>query len=126
MPEDLVWCCSSTGWIMLMLITFPAWSLGAGLFVHFAKLTPKALLDTLQYYPITSIWLVSSKYASLVLEDLKSCRFLKLNHCASGGEVINPKVTELWKEATGLEIRLMYGQTETVCRLNKRHASVNR
>ena len=94
---------------------FAAWSVGAGIFVHF-EMDPKALLNTLQYYPITSIWGIPRIYAFLVLENLKSCRFLKLNHCASGGEMINPKVMALWKEATGLDIKVAYGQTEMVRR----------
>ena len=97
-----------------MLLAFAAWSLRAGIFVHFADLTPKELLVTLQSYPITSMSLGPAKYARLLLEDLTSCSFLRLNHCVTGGEVISPRLITLWKEATGLDIRVMYGQTEMV------------
>lgn len=32
----------------------------------------------------------------------------------SGGEPLNPEVMEQWKSQTGLDIREVYGQTETV------------
>ena len=102
-----------------MLLTFAPWSLGAGIFVHFADLTPKELLVALQCYPVTSIWLGPVKYARLLLEDLRSCSFSRLNHCVTGGEVISKRLITLWKEATGLDIRVMYGQTEMVGRVVK-------
>ena len=97
-----------------MFLTFAPWSLGAGIFVHFADLTPKELLVTLQCYPVTSVWFVPKKYANLLLEDLRSCSFSKLNHCATGGEMISKRLITLWKEATGLDIKVTYGQTEMV------------
>ncbi|KAI4531661.1 hypothetical protein MG293_018175 [Ovis ammon polii] len=43
-----------------------------------------------------------------------SYKFKSLKHCVSGGEPINPEVTEQWRNRTGLDIYEGYGQTETV------------
>jgi acetyl-CoA synthetase len=43
---------------------------------------------------------------------------LKLRHCMSAGEPLNPEVIRAWKEAFNLDIYDFYGQTETVCVLS--------
>ena len=50
----------------------------------------------------------------MVQEDLASYKISQLRHCLSGGEPLNPDVIEEWRDATGLEIREGYGQSETV------------
>ncbi|KAJ6659739.1 hypothetical protein lerEdw1_018454 [Lerista edwardsae] len=53
-------------------------------------------------------------YRMLVHHNLTSYKFLRLKHCVSAGEPINPEVMEQWKKETGLDIYEGYGQTETV------------
>lgn len=45
---------------------------------------------------------------------LSRYKFKKLQHCATGGEPLNPEVLEQWKTQTGLDLHEGYGQTETV------------
>jgi len=52
--NDLVWVTTPTGWSVLLLMTFfNNWSVGAGAFVHYKKVTARETLETLQEYPIT-------------------------------------------------------------------------
>ena len=51
----------------------------------------------------------------MVQEDLASYKLPLLRHCLSAGEPLNPEVIDEWRDATGLEIREGYGQSETVC-----------
>ena len=50
----------------------------------------------------------------MVQEDLASYKLPQLRHCLSAGEPLNPEVIDEWRDATGLEIREGYGQSETV------------
>ena len=50
----------------------------------------------------------------MVQEDLASYKLSQLRHCLSAGEPLNPEVIDEWRDATGLEIREGYGQSETV------------
>lgn len=81
--------------------------------VHYDRLSAEGTLETLQAHPITSVFLFPTTITGLI-QDLKSFRFPKLRHCTCGGEPPNPSVLQQWKEATGLDIREFYGQTETV------------
>ena len=49
----------------------------------------------------------------LISEDLTKYDFQHLRHCVSAGEPLNPEAMEVWKEATGIDIYDIYGQTET-------------
>ena len=50
----------------------------------------------------------------MIQEDLDKYKFPRLRHCVSAGEPLNPEVMDRWRDATGLQIREGYGQSETV------------
>jgi acetyl-CoA synthetase len=53
----------------------------------------------------------------LIQQDLSKYR-LRLRHCMSAGEPMNPEVIKIWKQNFGLDIYDFFGQTETVCVLS--------
>lgn len=115
--KDLVWVTTPTGWSVLLIMTFfNNWSVGAGAFVHYKKVTAKEALETLQEYPITKAQFRPSVYMRALDEsDLKSFRFPSLKLCFVAGEPSNKQMLSRWKEQTGVELWDFYGQTETVC-----------
>ena len=68
-------------------------------------------------YGVTTFCAPPTVYRLLIQLDLPSYN-LKLRHCMSAGEPLNPEVIRAWKEAFDLEIYDFYGQTETVCVLS--------
>ncbi|MDI3280681.1 MAG: AMP-binding protein [Bacillota bacterium] len=116
-PDDLHWNMSDTGWAKAAWSSFfGPWHMGATVFVHKAtgKFNPTRTLEILARYPITSICASPTIYRLFVQEDLSRYRFPHLRSCVAAGEPLNPEVIRIWQEATGLEIRDGYGQTETV------------
>uniref|UniRef100_F6UWX0 medium-chain acyl-CoA ligase n=1 Tax=Ornithorhynchus anatinus TaxID=9258 RepID=F6UWX0_ORNAN len=120
---DILWSTSDTGWIVAAILAlFGSWSVGAGVFVHrLERFEPATILTTLSRFPITALSMAPTAYR-LMVQNLESRKPLgRLRHCISAGEPLNPEVMEKWKASTGLEIRDVYGQTETgvVCAVTK-------
>ena len=115
-PEDLHWNISDTGWAKSAYASFfGPWLQGACVFVyHSARFESLAILETLQKFPISTFCSPPTAYRMMVQEDLASYKLPQLRHCLSGGEPLNPEVIDEWRDATGLEIREGYGQSETV------------
>ncbi|XP_072337748.1 acyl-coenzyme A synthetase ACSM3, mitochondrial-like isoform X2 [Scyliorhinus torazame] len=115
-PSDVIWNTSDTGWVKSAWSSiFSPWIQGSCAFAHeMPRFKPKAVLEVLSNYPITTFCSPPTAYRMLVQCDVSSYRFKSLKHCVTGGEPINPEVMEKWKEQTGLDIYEGYGQTETV------------
>ena len=95
---------------------FLPWSVGAGTFVHYKKMTAREALKTLHKYPITKAQFRPAIYMKALDEnDLKRCRFPSLKCCFVAGEPSNKQMLRGWKEATGVGLWDNYGQTEVVC-----------
>ncbi len=77
----------------------------------------EGLMNAMADYGVTTFCAPPTVYRMLVQLDLKKYN-LKLRHCMSAGEPLNPEVIRIWKDAFGLDIYDMYGQTETVCVLS--------
>jgi len=75
------------------------------------------LLRAMDKYGVTTFCAPPTVYRMLIQLDLSKYN-LKLRHCMSAGEPLNPEVIRVWKKAFGLEIYDFYGQTETVCVLS--------
>ena len=74
----------------------------------------KEALETLQNYPVTSVFFLPAMYNGAVKEDLKSFHFPKLRSCSTGAEPMDKAAMLKWKEATGIVLEQVYGSTETV------------
>jgi len=116
-PTDLHWCITDTGWgKAAWSCLFGPWQAGACVFAvaGHGKFEAPTALRTLAQYPITTWCVPPTALRLIVREDLTAYRLLRLRHCTSAGEALNPEVFNIWKNATGLTIYEGYGQTETV------------
>jgi acetyl-CoA synthetase len=118
--KDLHWTVSDTGWAKA------AWGKLFGQMIVGAAIiqweTPgrfdaDGLLRAMEKYGVTSFCAPPTVYRMLIQLDLSKYD-LKLRHCMSAGEPLNPEVIRVWKKAFGLDIYDFYGQTETVCVLS--------
>ncbi len=117
---DLHWTVSETGWAKAAWgKLFGQMIVGAGV-IQWAtpgRFNPDGLLRKMEQYGVTTFCAPPTVYRLLIQQDLSKYN-LKLRHCMSAGEPLNPEVIRVWKEAFGLDIYDFYGQTETVCVLS--------
>jgi len=118
--KDLHWTVSETGWAKA------AWGKLFGQMIVGAAViqweTPgrfdaDGLLRAMEKYGVTTFCAPPTVYRMLIQMDLSKYS-LRLRHCMSAGEPLNPEVIRVWKKAFGLDIYDFYGQTETVCVLS--------
>ena len=112
-PGDLVWCTAASGWSKSARNVFIApWLRGATALVHDARLDPAERLEVVEREGVNVLCMAPTEYRVIAkrvaLRPLPSLRQL-----VAAGEALNPEVLSAWREATGLEIRDGYGQTET-------------
>ena len=115
--NDLHWNISDTGWAKAAWSSlFGPWICGASLFVQHTvgRFEPQDVLTLLEKYPVTTMCSAPTIYRLLVQQDLDAFQPAALRHCVAAGEPLNPEVIDVWRKATGLEIRDGYGQTESV------------
>ena len=67
----------------------------------------------MQYLKLTSFCAPPTIYRFLIKEDLKAYDLSSIKHCGIAGEPLNPEVFYQFKEATGLEVKEGFGQSET-------------
>ncbi|XP_051857484.1 acyl-coenzyme A synthetase ACSM2A, mitochondrial-like [Antechinus flavipes] len=121
-PSETMWGITDTGWILNILGTFlEPWISGACSFVHhLKKMDPMIIIKTLSRYPINVMIAPPMLYRMLLKQDLTSYKFQSLHSCVSSGETLLPETLQKWEMQTGLNIKEIYGQTETgiLCRSN--------
>jgi acyl-coenzyme A synthetase/AMP-(fatty) acid ligase len=112
-PGDLVWCTAASGWSKSARNAFIApWIRGAAALLHDARFDPGERLDLLEREGVNVLCMAPTEYRVIakraLLRPIASLRGL-----VAAGEALNPEVLRAWEEATGLQIRDGYGQTET-------------
>jgi len=112
-PGDLVWCTAASGWSKSARNAFIApWIRGAAALLHDARFDPAERLDLIEREGVNVLCMAPTEYRVIAkratLRPLASLRGL-----VAAGEALNPEVLRAWEEATGLQIRDGYGQTET-------------
>ncbi|HTD10379.1 MAG TPA: AMP-binding protein [Solirubrobacteraceae bacterium] len=112
-PGDLVWCTAASGWSKSARNVFIApWLSGASALLHDARFDPNERLELLERERVNVLCMAPTEYR--VIAKRATLRPLAdLRGMVAAGEALNPEVLRAWKEATGLEIRDGYGQTET-------------
>lgn len=118
--SDLHWTVSETGWAKAAWgKLFGQMLLGAAILQRQApgRFDAATVLAIMERYGVTTFCAPPTVYRMMVQLNLQKYT-LKLRHCASAGEPLNPEVIKVWKEAFGLDIYDGYGQTETVCILS--------
>ena len=112
-PGDLVWCTAASGWSKSARNAFIApWIRGAAALLHDARFDAPQRLDLIERERVNVLCMAPTEYRVIAkratLRPLASLRGL-----VAAGEALNPGVLRAWEEATGLQIRDGYGQTET-------------
>ena len=112
-PGDLVWCTASSGWSKSARNVFIApWLRGAAALLHDARFDPAERLDLLERERVNVLCMAPTEYR-VIAKRTQLRRFPDLRGVVAAGEALNPEVLRAWEEATGLQIRDGYGQTET-------------
>ncbi|MCK9253131.1 MAG: AMP-binding protein [Clostridiales bacterium] len=113
-PEGLHLTVSETGWAKSVWgKLYGQWIMEAGIYVYdYDRFDPLALLERLQDDQVTTFCAPPTIYRFLIKQDLKRFDLSRLQHCTIAGEALNPEVYERFLEATGLELKEGYGQTE--------------
>ncbi|MGI9100086.1 MAG: AMP-binding protein [Solirubrobacteraceae bacterium] len=112
-PGELVWCTAASGWSKSARNAFIApWIRGAAALLHDARFDPAERLELLERERVNVLCMAPTEYRVIAkratLRPIASLRGL-----VAAGEALNPEVLRAWEEATGLQIRDGYGQTET-------------
>jgi acetyl-CoA synthetase len=112
-PGELVWCTAASGWSKSARNVFIApWLSGAAALLHDARFDPQERIELLARERVNVLCMAPTEYR--VIAKRASLRALPdLRGMVAAGEALNPEVLRAWREATELEIRDGYGQTET-------------
>ena len=110
---ELVWCTAAAGWSKSARNAFIApWLRGAAALLHDGRFDPDERLDVVERERVAVLCMAPTEYRVIAkragLRPLPSLRQL-----VAAGEALNPEVGRAWREATGLDVRDGYGQTET-------------
>ncbi|MGA2320634.1 MAG: AMP-binding protein [Solirubrobacteraceae bacterium] len=110
---ELVWCTAASGWSKSARNVFIApWLSGACALLHDARFDPHERLELVASERVNVLCMAPTEYR--VIAKRATLRELPdLRGMVAAGEALNPEVLGAWREATGLEIRDGYGQTET-------------
>ncbi len=112
-PGELVWCTAASGWSKSARNVFIApWLAGAAALLHDERFDPHERLQLLARERVNVLCMAPTEYR--VLAKRATLRPLAdLRSMVAAGEALNPEVLRAWRQATGLDIRDGYGQTET-------------
>ncbi len=110
---DLVWCTAASGWSKSARNVFIApWLTGAAALLHDARFDPAQRLEILAAEQVNVLCMAPTEYR-VIAKRVALRRVPSLHGLVAAGEALNPEVLRAFKEATALEIRDGYGQTET-------------
>ncbi len=111
--NELIWCTAASGWSKSARNVFMApWLMGAPALLHDARFDPHERLDLIEREQVSVLCMAPTEYRVIAKRaELRALPSLK--GMVAAGEALNPEVLKVWRDATGLDIRDGYGQTET-------------
>jgi len=110
---DVVWCTAASGWSKSARNAFIApWLRGATAVIHDGRFDPEERLAIAERERVNTLCMSPTEYR-IVAKRTTIPRIATLRSCIAAGEALDPAVIAAWREATGIEIRDGYGQTET-------------
>ena len=110
---DLVWCTASSGWSKSARNAFIApWLRGATGLLHDGRFDPEARLEMIEREGVNVLCMAPTEYR-LIARRATLRNLPSLQGLVAAGEALNPEVLHAWRDATGLDVRDGYGQTET-------------
>ncbi|MFL5830246.1 MAG: acyl-CoA synthetase [Solirubrobacteraceae bacterium] len=112
-PGELVWCTAASGWSKSARNVFIApWIRGAAALLHDARFDPQQRLEILATESVNVLCMAPTEYR-VIAKRAEIKPLPALRGFVAAGEALNPEVLRAFHEATGLDIRDGYGQTET-------------
>jgi acyl-coenzyme A synthetase/AMP-(fatty) acid ligase len=112
-PGDLVWCTAASGWSKSARNAFIApWLCGAAAVLHDGRFDPHERLEILKRERVNVLCMAPTEYR-VIAKRADIPRLQALRELVAAGEALNPEVIRAFEEATGVQIRDGYGQTET-------------
>jgi acyl-coenzyme A synthetase/AMP-(fatty) acid ligase len=110
---ELVWCTAASGWSKSARNVFIApWLMGAPALLHDARFDPHERLDVIERERVGVLCMAPTEYR-VIAKRARLRALPSLRGMVAAGEALNPEVLKVWRQATGLDIRDGYGQTET-------------
>jgi acetyl-CoA synthetase len=110
---DLVWCTAASGWSKSARNVFIApWLRGAAALLHDARFDPAERLAVVAEEKVNVLCQAPTEYR-VIAKRVELYPLPSLRTLVAAGEALNPEVLRAFHEATGIEIRDGYGQTET-------------
>lgn len=110
---DLVWCTAASGWSKSARNVFIApWLMGATALLHDERFDPAERLEIVARERVDVLCMAPTEYR-VISKRTALCPLPSLHALVAAGEALDATVLEQWHEATGLDIRDGYGQTET-------------
>jgi acetyl-CoA synthetase len=110
---DLVWCTAASGWSKSARNVFIApWLRGAAALLHDGRFDPAERLEILARESVQVLCMAPTEYR-VIAKRVEIHPLPALRTLVAAGEALNPEVLRGFREATGIEIRDGYGQTET-------------
>ena len=108
-----MWCTASSGWSKSARNVFIApWITGATALLHDGRFDPEERLQIAERERVNVLCMAPTEYR-VIAKRATLRRLPHLRGMVSAGEALNPEVLRAWHEATDLDIRDGYGQTET-------------
>jgi acetyl-CoA synthetase len=112
-PGELFWCTAASGWSKSARNVFIApWLCGAAALLHDDRFDPHERLELLERERVNVLCMAPTEYR-VIAKRASLGELRHLRGMVAAGEALNPEVLRAWYDATGLEIRDGYGQTET-------------
>jgi acetyl-CoA synthetase len=112
-PGELAWCTAASGWSKSARNVFIApWLRGATALLHDGRFDPDERLDLLEREGVAVLCMAPTEYR-VIAKRSRPRPIPSLRGLVAAGEALDPETLGAWREATGLEIRDGYGQTET-------------
>ncbi len=114
-PEGLHFTISDTGWgKALWGKLYGQWLCEAPIFTYdFERFHAEDILPMFSKYHITTFCAPPTMYRFFIKEDLSKYDLSSIEYATTAGEALNPEVFKKFFDATGIEIKEGFGQTET-------------
>ncbi len=114
-PDGLHFTVSDTGWGKALWGKFYGqWLCEAAVFTYdFDRFNPADMLPLFAKYHITTFCAPPTIYRYLIREDLSKYDLSSIKYATTAGEALNPEVSNIFYNATGIRLMEAFGQTET-------------
>jgi acetyl-CoA synthetase len=112
-PGDLAWCTAASGWSKSARNAFIApWLRGAAALLHDGRFDPHERLALLERERVAVLCMAPTEYR-VIAKRARPGPVAGLRELVAAGEALDPDTLGAWREATRLDIRDGYGQSET-------------